>query len=205
MTKLDLYNQALSLFDLRAESITEDTKEVRTLNLFFDKVVQFVLKLREFDFLLKKVVLTDLIEDDVWKYQFGYRLPDDFGYVVQLNGTRENAYAVRYGALWTDLGEPTMEYVPNKLEVSGDKYTAPKDFLSLISYQLALHVAPMLDPESQATGIAAQLFQLTFQNMLENEVRSNDRPYRYESASIIGETKDFDLATYRRELFERNR
>lgn len=204
MTKLELYNQALSVLDLRIDSLDTDTREKRLLDLFYDKVVKYVLQAWEFPFLIKKVVLDNTV-DDYWRFQFGYELPQDFGYVVQLNLSKDHSYSVRFGVLWTDIAEPVLEYIPNDIEVSEGKYTAPVDFLSLIAYQLALHVAPILDPQSDSTGVAAQLYQLTLANMIENDVRANDRPQRYEASEILGDTSRFDLAEYRRMLFERQK
>jgi hypothetical protein len=206
MTKLDVYNQALSLLDLSIDSLSENTKERRLLDLNYEKVVQFVLKAWDFPFLIKKVEFsTDDLTDDVWKYEFGYNLPSDFGYAVQLNGSKDHAFSIRFGVLWTDIADPVLEYMPNDVEAVDGVYTAPADFLSLIAYQLALHAAPMLDPESQAMGVAAQLYQLTLQSIMENETRSNDRPQRYEAAELFGEPNRFDLAEYRRQLFEAQR
>lgn len=207
MTKLDLYNQALSLLDLSIDSLSENTKQRRLCDLYYEKVVQLVLKAWDFPFLIKKVEFTtDDLTDDVWKYDFGYNIPPDFGYAVQLNGSKDNAYSIRFGILWTDLADPVLEYIPNDLEVSNEAYTAPADFMSLVAYQLALHVAPMLDPESQATSLAAQLYQLTLQSIMENETRSNDRPDRYESSDLFTDPPAVvSLAEYRRMLFEAKR
>jgi len=206
MTKLELYNLALSLLDLEISSLDENTKERRLLDLNYDKVVQLVLKAWDFPFLIKKYEFSeDDMTDEVYKYQFGYNLPSDFGYALQINGSKDYPYSIRFGLLWTNLADPVLEYMPNELEMSNGQYTAPSDFLSLVAYQLALHVAPMLDPESQAMGNAAQLYQLTLQSMIENETRSNDRPLRYESAELFGEPSLFDLLEYRRMLFEEQR
>lgn len=91
MTKTDLYNHALSLLDLRIDTIDENSKERRLIDLNYDKVVQFVLKAWDFPYLTKIVQLTIAdLSDEVWKYQYGYYMPDDFGRVIELNGTKDN-------------------------------------------------------------------------------------------------------------------
>ena len=188
------------MLDMSIDSLNENTKERRLLDLNYAKVVQLVMKAWDFPFLIKKYQFVEEdLTDDVWKYDFGYELPDDFGYAVQLNGSKDNEFSIRFGVLWTSLAEPVLEYMPNDLEVVSENYTAPADFMSLVAYQLALHVAPMLDPESQAMATAAQMYQLTFQSIVENETRSNDRPSRYESADLFNEPSSFDLAEYRRD------
>jgi len=108
--------------------------------------------------------------------------------------------------LWTDYAEPLLEYMPNNLEVdvNGD-FTAPSDFMALVAYQLALHVAPFLDPESQAMGNAAQLYQLTLQSIIESEAHSNDRENRYGADDLWVDNDEFNLIEYRRMLFEESR
>jgi len=206
MTKLELYNLALSMLDSSIATIDEDSKPRRLLDLNFNKVVQLVLKAYDWPFLIKKYDFTETdLTDDVWTYEFGYFLPDDFGYAVQINGLKTLPYSVRFGVLWVAEADPALEYMPKELELDGEDYDAPDDFLSLIAYQLALHIAPVLDPESQAQGVAAQMYQLTFQSIVENNTRSNDRPYNYEATEEFGEPTYFDLAEYRRLLFEAQR
>ena len=204
MTKTDLYNHALSLLDLRIDTIDDNSKERRLVDLNYDKVVQFVLKAWDFPYLIKKVSLTaDDVVDDEWKYLFGYSLPLDFGRVVQLGGTKDVGFSVRFGVLWTDYAEPILEYMPKDLEVDVDgNFTAPPDFMALVAYQLALHVAPFLDPESQAMGNAAQLYQLTLQSIIESEAHSNDREDRYGAEDLWADDEAFSLIDYRRALFE---
>lgn len=207
MTKTDLYNHALSLLDLRLETIADNSKERHLIDLNYPKVVQFVLKAWEFPYLIKKVKLTeaDIVEDQ-WKFLYGYTLPADFGRVVQIEGSKDVAFSVRFGVLWTDYAEPLLEYMPKDLEVDIDgNYTAPSDFMALVAYQLALHVAPFLDPESQAMGTAAQLYQLTLQSIIESETHSNDREPRYGADKLWGDEDAFDLIEYRRMLFEESR
>jgi hypothetical protein len=207
MNKQGLYEFALSVMDLELVSMEESSKEKKLLDLNYDKVIQFVLKAWDFPFLIKKVQLLEAdLTDDVWKYSFGYHLPDDFGHVVQLDGSRKNAFSIRFGVLWTDIPEPILEYIPDTLptDVEGN-FTAPSDFMALVGYQLALHVAPFLDPDGQSAGIAAQMYQLTLESIKEHEARANDRDQNYGADTPWGEEEVFDLAEYRRLLFEDSR
>jgi hypothetical protein len=71
---------------------------------------------------------------------------------------------------------PELEYIPRTLSVDENgAYPYSDDFLALVAYQLALHIAPMLDPDGQAQSIAAQMYQLTLSSIIESETRSNDR------------------------------
>jgi hypothetical protein len=207
MTKTDLYNFALSVLDLNLVSIDEDTKERKLLDLNYPKVVQFVLKAHDWSFMVKQYEFT---EDDLgteeWKYTYGYPLPSDFGYAVNINGDNTQAFSVRFGKIWTNYENPILEYIPNEIEEDIEGHLiAPPDFLSLIAYQLALHIAPFLDPDSSTQGIAAQMYQLTFESIRDNETRSNDRPENFEADDYWGEDREFDLMEYRRMLFEAQR
>lgn len=195
MNKLELYKMALSVLDLDTEltDLEPDapTKELNLLNIYFNKCVLYVLKAWDFSFLVKRVKLTERKKEPVegkdetdwpymsWaQYKYGYVLPENFLRVVQINGTRKNAFAVRFGILWCEVENPTLEYIEDKISMDVDgNYLEPEDFLSLIAYQLALHIAPLSDPESSAQTVAAQLYQLTFSSILESENMSNDHEY----------------------------
>ncbi|NBK21687.1 MAG: hypothetical protein EOM68_06655 [Spirochaetia bacterium] len=194
MNKLGLYNLALSLLDMKIDSLQTPTKELGLLELNYGKVVSFCLKAWDFPFLIKLQMLEDYAEDVVgnpmtWNnYMYGYTVPDDFGRAVQLNASKKNAYAYRFGKLWCNILKPELEYMPNTLSVGeSGEYACPDDFLALVAYQLALHVAPMLDPQSQAQSVAAQMYQLTLTSIVESETRSNDRPADYEASPEWGE------------------
>jgi hypothetical protein len=205
MTKQNVYEMALSVLDINLVSVEEESKEKKLLDLFYPKVVQFDLKAWDFLFLIKKEDLDETsLSDETWKYLYGYTLPADFGHMVQIGGSRSNAFSVRFNLLWTNLENPTIEYIPNSIEVdvNGD-FIAQEDFLSLIAYQLALHIAPFLDPEGSGTNIAAQMYQLTLESIRENEVRSNNREDNWGADRYwFDGTTTFDLAEYRRLLFE---
>jgi len=189
MTKLELYNMALSVIDRSVASLAEvDSKELSLLNLNLGMCTTFVLKASDFAFLIKKEKLTDMaFEDDgvtpsVWgSFKFGYTLPTDFLKPVQIAWDKKNSYAIRFGKLWCNFEDPDLEYIPDTLEVVSEEYVMKDDFMSLIAYQLALHIAPILDPNSDATSIAAQLYTLTFKSIEENEAWNNNRPYDYGS------------------------
>ena len=195
MNKLGLYKMALSVLDLDTELIDLEpdtpTKELNLLNIYFNKCVLYVLKAWDFSFLVKRVKLTDRKKEPMagedeadWPYmrwahyRYGYVLPQNFLRVVQINGTRKNAFAVRFGILWCEVENPTLEYIEDNINMDVDgNYLEPEDFLSLIAYQLALHIAPLSDPESSAQTVAAQLYQLTLSSILESENMSNDHEY----------------------------
>ncbi len=190
MNKLALYNLALSLLDMKISDLQTQTKELTLLELNYGKVVSYCLKAWDFPFLVKMLVLTEVQEDSdgypiAWgKYQYGYTVPSDFSRAIRINADERISYAYRFGKLWCNEDNPELEYMPNDLELDDDgNYTAPNDFLALVAYQLALHVAPMLDPQSQAQSIAAQMYQLTLTSIIESETRSNNRPTNYESSN----------------------
>ncbi len=208
MTKLDLYNLALSLFDLSIDSLDVSCKESRLLELNHDKVVAFCMKAWDFPFLVKRIALgeSELVEDTYADYAYGYLLPAGLSHVVDINGDPRCRYAIRFGKLWCDMADPTVHYLPSVLETDGQgHYTAPPDFLSLVAYQLALHVAPSLDPESDVMANAAQLYQMTLANIKENEARSNDRERSFGAIESWVENTSFDMVEYRRQLFEDSR
>lgn len=208
MNKLDLYNLALSLFDLHLDSLEIACKELRLMELNHDKVVAFCTKAWDFPFLLKRKMMTegDMSSESYGDYLFGYRLPPDIAQVVALNGSNKHRYTIRFGVLWCDIADVEIQYLPSILETDEEgNYTAPADFLSLVAYQLALHAAPSLDPESQAMGNAAQLYQMTLANIKENEARSNDREHHFGASEGWTDDSSFDLLEYRRMLFEDGR
>ncbi len=214
MDKLQLYNLALSVFDLRIDDLQEPSKELRLLDLNYANAISFCLKAWEFPFLIKRVTLTDkrmeVVSDgeDVperWgKFRYGYNVPEDFGYAVQVNANKKYEYAYRFKALWVNIGSPELEYMPNTIETdSNGNYLAPDEFMALVAYQLALHIAPMIDPD--ALAIAAQLYQLTFTSIQSAEIRNNDRPYNQGAAEPWGEDvvlteQDVRDAIYRGDL-----
>ncbi len=207
MTKTDLYNFALSVLDMNLVSIDEDSKEKTLLDLNYPKVVQFVLKAWDWPFLVKRQVLSEEdLTEEVWKYKYGYYLPEDFGHAVNINGEETQSFSVRFGVLWTNYQNPVLEYIPNDLEEGEEgEFIAPPDFLSLIAYQLALHISPFLDPDSATQSIAAQMYQLTFESIRENETRANDRGQNWEADEYWDDVREFDLIEYRRMLFEEQR
>lgn len=193
MDKLKLYNLALSLLDLKIEDLQTPCKELTLLDLNYDKVVAFCLKAWDFPFLICRAVLTDYAQDVVgnpmtWNgFSYGYKVPDDFLRAVQINSSKKHPFSFRFGRLWTKIRSPELEYMPSMLSVDENgTYRHPSDFMALIAYQLALHVAPMLDPESQAMSVAAQMYQLTLASIIESETRSNDRPDNYEALDSWG-------------------
>lgn len=178
------------------------------MELNFDKVVAFCTKAWDFPFLLKRKMMTetDMSGESYSDYLFGYRLPSDIAQVVTLNGSNKHRYTIRFGTLWCDIAEVEIQYLPSVLETDDEgNYTAPADFLSLVAYQLALHAAPSLDPESQAMSNAAQLYQMTLTNIKENEARSNDREHQFGASEGWTDDSSFDLTEYRRMLFEDGR
>jgi hypothetical protein len=182
MDRLTLYNLALSLLDLHIDDLETPSKELTLLNLNYAKVVSFCMKAWEFPFLIKRQVLTDYEQDAegnpvTWNgFSYGYAIPSDFGRAIQLNSSKKNPYAYRFGLLWSKMEAPELEYIPRTLSVDENgTYPYPDDFLALVAYQLALHIAPMLDPDGQAQSIAAQMYQLTLSSIIESETRSNDR------------------------------
>jgi hypothetical protein len=195
MDKLTLYKMALSVLDLNPEldSLTPSvsTKELTLMNIYFSKCVLYVLKAWDFPFLIKRAKLTSrVVEEDgtasTWgQFSYGYTLPDNFLKVVRINDDRINAFSVRFGTLWCEVEEPYLEYMENYLEtedvtegdVTTTVYTAPDDFLSLVAYQLALHIAPLSDPESSAMSVASQLYQITLLSIQESETMNNDHDY----------------------------
>jgi hypothetical protein len=188
MTRLDLYKLALAQLDMTISSLEDDTKERRLLDLFYNASVTFCLKAYDFPFLVKKEKLTDRLyeesgEPKTWNgFPYCYALPDGFGSAVQLDGSKMNPYAIRFGTLWCDAPEPTLEYMPDGLEEDEDGvYAAPDDFMALVAYQLVLHTAPTLDPDGKAMATAAQLYQLTLSSIIENDTRTNDRPLNWEA------------------------
>jgi hypothetical protein len=196
------------LFDLHIDSLDVSCKESRLLELNHDKVVVFCTKAWDFPFLVKRITLdvTDLVMETYADYLFGYRLPTGISQVVDLNGETKHRFAVRFGALWCDIADPVVDYLPSVLETDAQgNYTAPPDFLALVAYQLALHVAPSLDPESDAMANAAQLYQMTLTNIKENESRSNDRERSFGAIESWVENTSFDMVEYRRQLFEDSR
>lgn len=189
MNKLQLYSLALSLLDQRIEDLQTPSKELMLLDLNYGKVVSFCLKAWDFPFLIKRTQLIEYAKDVVgnpmtWNgYQYGYDVPADFGRAIQINASKKNSYAYRFGKLWCKILNPELEYMPSSLSVGENgEYPYPDDFLALVAYQLALHIAPMLDPESQAQSVAAQIYQLTLSSIIESETRSNDRPENWEAA-----------------------
>jgi hypothetical protein len=189
MNKLNLYNLALSLFDQSIQDLQATCKELTLLDLNYGKVVSFCLKAWDFPFLIKREKLDTYAQDVVgnpmtWNnFKYGYDVPADFGRAIQLNASKKNAYAYRFGKLWCNFLNPELEYMPSKLTVDENgTYPYPDDFLALVAYQLALHIAPMLDPESQAQSVAAQMYQLTLSSIIESETRSNDRPANWEAS-----------------------
>ncbi len=182
MDRLTLYNLALSLLDLHIDDLETPSKELTLLDLNYKKVVSFCMKAWEFPFLVKRTQLTEYSVDVVgnpmtWNgYLYGYDVPEDFGRAIQLNASKNNSYAYRFGKLWCKILDPELEYIPSTLSVDENgTYPYPDDFLALVAYQLALHIAPMLDPDGQAQSIAAQMYQLTLSSIIESETRSNDR------------------------------
>jgi hypothetical protein len=191
LKKLDLYNLALSLLDIELDDLVTDSKGLRILNLNYSKVVSFCLKAWDFPFLIKQEKLMEYDLDANgnpigWNnFMFGYTVPSGFGRALQLNASKNLSYSYRFGKLWCNVAYPSLEYMPSTIEVDEEgNYLAPDDFMSLVAYQLALHIAPSLDPESQATSIAAQLYQLTLSSIMESEIRNNDRPENFESSSL---------------------
>lgn len=188
MNRLDLYKLALSQLDMTIGSLEDDTKERKLLDLFYNASVTFCLKAYDFPFLVKKSKLTDRQYEEggdpkAWNgFPYCYALPDDFGSAVQIDGSKKNPYAVRFGLFWCKTEEPALEYMPDALEENEDgSYVAPDDFMTLAAYQLVLRIAPMLDPDGKAMATAAQLYQLTLSSIIENETRTNDRPSNYEA------------------------
>jgi hypothetical protein len=198
MDKLELYNLALSLFDREIDDLTTSCKELQLLNLNYNKTVTFCMKAWEFPFLIKLATLTEYEKDSddnpvTWNgFKYGYTVPDDFGYAIRIDTDKRHPYTYRFGRLWTKRESPELEYMPSELSFDEDgNYEAPDDFLALVAYQLALHIAPMLDPEGTAQSVAAQMFQLTFTSITENEIRSNDRPSNYDASEYWDNEMDF--------------
>lgn len=190
MDTLELYNLALSLLDLSLDDLSTPSKELRLLNLNYNKVVSYCLRAWDFPFLLKRTTLAEYDKDGAgnpiaWNgFRYGYVIPSDYQRAVQINADKRNPFAYRFGKLWSHANNPELEYMPCTLCLDEDgNYLVPDEFLALVAYQLALHVAPVLDPDSQAMGTAAQMYQLTLSNIIESESRSNDRPSNYEASS----------------------
>lgn len=189
MDKLDLYNLALSMFDLQIDDLSISNKEVRLLDLNYNKVVSFCLKAWDFPFLIKRATLAEYEKDSEgnpvgWNgFKYGYIVPEDFGRAIQIQGSKKHAYSYRFGRLYTNILNPDLEYMPSTLSIDeSGEFTHPDDFMALVAYQLALHSAPMLDPDSDAMGNAAQMYQLTLSSIMESETRSNDRPHNHEAS-----------------------
>ena len=202
---------ALAILDREIPDLTTPSKELTLLNVFYDAALAICINAYDFPFLVKRTTLTEdslLLTDDglhqtYREFYYGYSLPNDISRVVRVNENAEAGYAVRFGSLWCNVENPTIEYIENYLEedVAGD-YLAPKNFVALVAYQLALHVAPKLAPQSEAQSIAAQLYQLTLSSIITAEVRNNDIPSNHGADYEWGDEPDFDIYDYRRELFE---
>ncbi len=165
------------MLDMEIEDLTTDCKELQLLELNFPICVLFCTKAWNFPFLIKRVEMdkNSLVEGAYERFRRGYALPRRTSKVVAINGSRRHGYMVRFNTLWTNVENPIVDYMSLDLEMVGGEFTAPDDFLSLVAYQLALHVAPMLSPESTSTSVAAQMYALTLQNMKESEWDNNDR------------------------------
>lgn len=172
--------------DMRIDSVTAERKERYLCDAYFDECVEFVMNAWDFLFMMKSVKLTEKVTGSYPPKPYFttcWKLPQDFGKAYQINCSMKNAYSVRKEGIWTLEDEPVLEYMSKSLETDEDgSYTAPVMYLSLIAYQLALHIAPKLAPESSAQSIAAQLYQLNLRALKDTELRNNDNSEKFESS-----------------------
>lgn len=211
MNKLELYNIALSILDNQIFDLTTPCKELGLLNSFFEPAFFVAVSAFDYPFLTKRVTLDESslrvdsegLNETYRDFLYGYDLPLDCQRVFRIGEDDISSYTVRFGAVWCNIEDPVIEYIGNDLEIDAEgEYTAPKPFLFLVAYQLAIHIAPFITPDGDGMKIAAQMYQLTLSSIISTEARNNDVPYDHGAVEQWGDEQDFDFLQYRRDLYK---
>lgn len=154
MTKLEIFNQSLSLLGSSAKvvDLDENTPQANVLRLHYDRLKNSLLRSHPWNFAISRAVL-DRLEDAPafgWKYQF--TLPADY---IAMAGCRQK-YAIEGGVLLSNAATVRAVYV-RKMDEDGDEELFDSIFVDALTAQLASAAAMDLTHSQDARDSLAAI------------------------------------------------
>lgn len=171
MTRLDIYNIALGQHGRKCTQSDIESQnppyDVELCNRYYDAAVKKVLGEEDWSFLLRKLEIEDLDDDEpTGKWAHGFLLPKR---IMRVSKLSTKPYMLIGGRFLTDEDEPDIYVMSDNF----DPENAPDDICQLIGLALAYQLCGILAPANSALSqLILQNYTWILQPMISSEATS---------------------------------